>query len=91
MTPESLTSPTDRSMDLTINRKGQVVGKSSNTTAHRRAPEDIIRWVTDHDSPPDLMVIYTGGCVADGPLEAGDLVKISLEGIGSVENTVEIV
>ena len=91
VTPESLTSPTDRSMELTINRKGQIVGKSSNTTAHRRAPEDIIRWVTDHDSPPDLMVIYTGGCVADGPLEAGDLVKISLEGIGSVENTVEIV
>lgn len=91
VTPESLPGPTDRSMELTIDRKGQVVGKSSNTTAHRRAPEDIIKWVTDHDNPPDLVVIYTGGCVADGPLQAGDLVKISLEGIGAVENTVEIV
>ena len=90
-TPESLPNPTDRKMELTITRNGSEAGSAANTTAHRRPPEDIVEWVTAHDSPPDLVIIYTGGCVADGPLEEGDIVRIGLEGIGFVENRVTAV
>ena len=50
-----------------------------------------IRQTQAHDAPPDLVIIYTGGCVADGPLEAGDVVRISLDGIGYLDNTLEVV
>jgi len=91
VTPETMPDPTGRDMELTILRDGKVVGSSTNTTTFRRSPAQIVEWTQAHDSPPDLVIIYTGGCVADGPLEAGDVVRISLDGIGSVENTVEVV
>ena len=91
VTPESLPDPTGRNMELTVTRNGEVAEKSTNTTTFRRSPEEILKWAVAHDTPPDLMLIYTGGCVAAGPLEAGDVVRISLDGIGYVENTVEVV
>jgi 2-dehydro-3-deoxy-D-arabinonate dehydratase len=91
VTPESLPDPTGRGMELTISRDGEVAGTSTNTTTFRRSPEEILKWTVAHDAPPDLTLIYTGGCVAVGPLEAGDVVRISLDGIGFVENTVEVV
>ena len=91
VTPETLPEPTGRDMELTIMRDGEEVGRSANTTTLRRSPAQIVEWTLAHDAPPDLVIIYTGGCVADGPLEAGDVVRISLDGIGYVENTVEVV
>ena len=91
VTPETMPDPTGRDMSLTIIRDGKEVGNSTNTTTFRRSPTQIVEWTMAHDSPPDLVIIYTGGCVADGPLEAGDVVRISLDGIGYVENTVELV
>ena len=91
VTPNSLPDPTDRVMELEIFRNWEKAGSAINKTNHRRSPEDIVKWVTEHDSPPDLVIIYTGGCVADGPLEEGDLVRISLDGIGYVENRVSVI
>jgi 2-dehydro-3-deoxy-D-arabinonate dehydratase len=91
VTLESLPDPSNLNMELVITRDGQELSRISNTTDHRRAPDEIAKWVVDHDSPPDVVLIYTGGCVADGqnPLKPGDIVRISLEGVGYVENTVE--
>ena len=91
VTPESMPDPTGRDMELTITRNGGEAGSSTNTTDHRRPPEEIVKWVTAHDTPPDVVIIYTGGCVADGPLEDGDVVRISLDGVGAVENRVTVV
>ena len=91
VTPEGLPDPTGLKMELAIFRGGKEVARSTNTTALRRSPGQIVEWTVAHDSPPDLVLIYTGGCVAEGPLEAGDVVRITLEGVGFVENTVEVV
>ena len=42
----------------------------------------------DHDVPAELSILYTGGCVKSPPMEVGDVVRIDLEGVGFVENTV---
>ena len=36
----------------------------------------------------ELSILYTGGCVKSPPMEVGDVVRIDLEGVGFVENTV---
>ncbi len=91
VTPETLSDPTNLQMELTITRNGNVVGSSSNKTVHRRSPEAIADWGFRHDTPPDVALIYTGGCVADGdnPVQVGDVVRIEMEGVGYVENAVE--
>ena len=93
VTPESLPDPTSLQMEAVITRDGKEAGRASNVTALRRPPADLVRWVVAHDAPPDLVILYSGGCVAIGevPMEAGDVVRISLEGVGYVENTVEVV
>ena len=88
VTPESLPDPTNLKMNLTITRNGEVVDSTSNITEHRRSPEKLVSAVMDHDVPAELSILYTGGCVASAPMEVGDVVRIDLEGIGFVENTV---
>ena len=83
--------PSGRDRAPPLTRDGKQVVSSTNTTTFRRSPAQIVEWSQAHDAPPDLVIIYTGGCVADGPLEAGSVVRISLAGIGYVENTVEVV
>lgn len=89
VTPEELPDATNRKISITITRNGHEVAKQDNTTEHRKSPEEIVKWIVGHDSPPDLSIIYTGGLVAEGPLEVGDVVRVELDGIGFVENTVE--
>ena len=93
VTPESLPNPTKLEMELVITRDGREESRVTNVTALRRSPEDLVRWSVAHDTPPDLAILYTGGCVVDAqtPMRAGDTVSIKLEGVGYVENTVEVV
>tara|TARA_A100001037_G_scaffold259969_1_gene247989 strand:- start:373 stop:1257 length:885 start_codon:yes stop_codon:yes gene_type:complete len=88
VTPDSLPDPTKLKMNLTITRNGEIVDSTSNITEHRRSPEKLVSAVMDHDVPAELSILYTGGCVASAPMEIGDVVRIDLEGIGFVENTV---
>ena len=59
----------------------------------KRPAEEIVASTVAHDSPPDLVIQYTGGfaAVPDVPLQAGDVVRIGMEGVGFVQNTVEVV
>ena len=72
-------------------------GQSDLITKFKRTPEEIIASTVAHDSPPKVVIQYTGGFVVakDGDdiasLEQGDIVRISLEGVGFVENEVEVV
>jgi 2-dehydro-3-deoxy-D-arabinonate dehydratase len=93
VTPESLPNPTGMNIELVITREGREEARVASVTALRRSPEDLVRWTLAHDAPPDLALLYSGGCVTapDRPLQAGDVVRISMEGVGYVENTVELV
>ena len=91
VTPESLPNPRNLKAECVIIRNGQELSRSTGVTALRRSPEDMVKWTVSHDTPPDLSIFYTGGIVGGGPTQAGDVVRISMEGIGYVENTVEMV
>ena len=93
VTPEVLPDATNLDMELVIIRDGREKTRVTNVTALRRSPDDLVRWLAAHDALPDLVILYTGGCVVDRqtPLLGGDVVRISMEGVGYVENTVEVV
>ena len=93
VTPESLPNPTNLQTQIVMVRDGQEIARQSNVTSLRKSPQQLVEWAVAHDTPPDLSIIYTGACVAIAniSLKAGDVVRIDMEGIGYVENTVSIV
>ena len=93
VTPEDLPNPTSLNVEVVVTRDGRTKARETNITALRRDPENLVRWIVAHDSPPDLVILYSGGCVAasEAPLQAGDVVRITMQDIGFVENTVEVV
>ena len=91
VTPETISDPSNLRIECIINRDGKEFEKSTNITRFKRSPEKIVERTVEHDTPPDLVILYSGGIVAGGPMLGGDVVRISLEDIGYVENTVEIV
>ena len=91
VTPETISDPSNLRIECIINRNGKEFEKSTNITRFKRPPEEIVERIVDHDTPPDLVILYSGGIVSGGPMLCGDVVRISLEAVGHVENTVEIV
>ena len=92
-TPETIPDPMALALELVQWRDGKEVARIEAPAALKRPPEEIVASTVAHDSPPDLVIQYTGGFVgvADAPLQAGDVVRITMEGIGFVQNTVEVV
>ena len=94
---EEVKSPLELHLELKQLRGGNLIGQSNLITKFKRTPEEIIASTVAHDAPPKVVIQYTGGFVVakDGDdiasLEKGDVVRISLEGVGFVENEVEIV
>ena len=78
-------------------RNNKLIAEGSIISDFKLSPNDIVSATTAHDSPPDLVIQYSGGFAIarkDGdiiPLEDGDTVKIGLENVGFVQNKVEIV
>ncbi len=94
---EDVKSPLELHLELKQFRGKDQIGQSDLITKFKRTPEEIIASTVAHDSPPKVVIQYTGGFVVakDGDdiasLEQGDVVRISLEGVGFVENEVEVV
>ena len=94
---EDVKSPLELHLELKQFRGKDQIGQSDLITKFKRTPEEIIASTVAHDSPPKVVIQYTGGFVVakDGDdiasLEQGDMVRISLEGVGFVENEVEVV
>ena len=94
---EDVKSPLELHLELKQFRGGDQIGQSDLITKFKRTPEEIIASTVAHDAPPTVVIQYTGGFVVakDGDdiasLEKGDVVRISLEGVGFVENEVEVV
>ena len=94
---EDVKSPLELHLELKQFRGKDQIGQSDLITKFKRTPEEIIASTVAHDSPPKVVIQYTGGFVVakDGDdiasLEQGDIVRISLEGVGFVENEGEVV
>jgi 2-dehydro-3-deoxy-D-arabinonate dehydratase len=79
-------------IDLKIERKGSVVFDQSTSAAQMaRQFEDLVGWLGRDTTYPDGAFLMTGtGIVpnSDFTLHAGDVVSITIAGIGTLENTI---
>jgi len=86
-------------LELGINqfRKNEKVGSGSIVTEYKTSPVEIVKSTVIHDSPPDLIIQFSGGFAISRKddevvdLQEGDSVQISIENVGYIQNEVEIV
>ena len=94
---EENSMPIRLKLEINQYRNNKLIAEGSIISDFKLSPNDIVSATTAHDSPPDLVIQYSGGFAIarkDGdiiPLEDGDTVKIGLENVGFVQNKVEIV
>ena len=94
---EENNKPLELKLEINQYRNKKLVGSGSIVTVFKRSPVDIVASTVAHDIPPDLVIQYSGGFAIARkdqeivPLESGDSVYISLEGVGYVQNEVEVV
>ncbi len=74
---------------------GQVVVQGTITTEriHRRADE-LVSWLGRSTSYPDGVCLLTGTGIVPGSdftLAAGDVVRVTIDGVGTLTNTVKVV
>lgn len=84
--------PYDLSIEMTIERDGQTVweGTTSTSKLHRRF-EQLAEYLFRADAHPDGVVLSTGTClVPEAPfsLAAGDVVKVTVQHVGTLTNHV---
>ena len=89
--------PLELKLEINHYRKNEKVGSGSIITEFKTSPLEIVEATDIHDSPPDLLLQFSGGFAISRkddeiiPLEKEDSIKISLEGVGFIQNEVEIV
>ena len=94
---EENNKPLELKLEINQYRNKKLVGSGSIVTVFKRSPVDIVASTVAHDIPPDLVIQYSGGFAIARKdeeivhLESGDSVYISLEGVGYVQNEVEVV
>lgn len=85
-------NPTDLEISCTIARDGvEVWSNSTSTSQMARSCEEIADWLQRHNFVPDLTTVLTGTAIVPPPeffLQEGDIVTMSIEGIGVLENDV---
>lgn len=88
-------SPPDKESQvrLTILRAGQPIVHDSTTLAQiKRGFEELVGWLFKENSHPQGCLLMTGTGIVPSPdftLQHGDVVKISIDGIGTLVNTME--
>lgn len=82
----------ETSIRLEIERAATPVFDSSTTLASlHRTVEDLIHWLGKENSFPDGAILFTGTGIVppdDFTLTEGDVVRITIDGIGTLENPV---
>ena len=95
VTPEDIDDPHELEMRMTIEREGEVIyDDATNTSEMVRSCDELVSYFTRHNTVPELAVILTGtSIVPDHPfdLQEGDRVDITVEGIGTLSNSVTTV
>jgi 2-dehydro-3-deoxy-D-arabinonate dehydratase len=89
---ETMPAVTDIEIRLRIDRGGTAIYEGD-TSAGRmvRTFQELIAWLTRDNHFPDGLILLTGTGIVppdDFSLQAGDMVKITIEGIGTLENPV---
>ncbi len=91
VTAEDL-DPTNLDISCSIVREGQEVwSDQTSTSLMARTCEELADWLQRHNLVPDLTTVLTGTAIVPPPeftLREGDVVTITIEGIGSLENEV---
>ncbi len=84
--------PTDLTISMTIERNGATIfaGEASTSRLHRRLDE-LVQYLFASLAFPAGVVLSTGTCLVpdlDAPTVDGDVVHISIDGVGATTNTV---
>ena len=91
-TVNAIPDPHSLTIRCAISRGGKEIfqGRTSTSQMARRC-DHLVEWLTRHNPVPDFSVLLTGTAIVPPPdftLEPGDVVSISIEGIGVLENEV---
>lgn len=91
-TGETIGDPHDLEVSATITRNGSEVFRGETSTSlMARKCQELADWLQRHNTVPDLTVVLTGTSIVPPPdftLVEGDVVSISIEGVGVLENEV---
>jgi 2-dehydro-3-deoxy-D-arabinonate dehydratase len=78
---------------LTISRGEQTIVRDSTTLAQmKRGFEELAQWLFKENSHPQGCLLMTGTGIVPSPdfsLQAGDVVEITIDGLGTLVNTME--
>ena len=82
--------PQNVSVESKISRDQEVVFSGQTSTSQMaRGCEEIAGWLTRHNEVPDMTTVLTGTSIVPPPefsLQEGDIVSITIEGVGTLEN-----
>ena len=92
VTASSITNPNSLTIQCSIFRKGELIfKKDSSTSLMSRKFESLKNWLTKSNTIPDMTTFLTGTPIIPPPelsLLEGDVVRISITDIGTLENNV---
>ncbi|MFB9807092.1 fumarylacetoacetate hydrolase family protein [Haladaptatus pallidirubidus] len=92
-TDETVGDPLDVEMQMQIDRDGDIVFEDSTSTSEMvRTCEELVDYFARYNEVPKSTALLTGTSIIppdDVTLRAGDTVRIDIEKIGTLENTVE--
>jgi 2-dehydro-3-deoxy-D-arabinonate dehydratase len=92
VTAESIDNPQDLGISCAIIRDGVEVFSGETSTAEMaRTCDELADWLQRHNYMPNMTTVLTGTAIVPPPeftLEEGDVVIITIENIGTLENEV---
>ena len=95
VTAESIDDPHGLDVSCAITRDGEeVFSGSTNTSQMARTCEELAEWLQRHNDVPNMTAVLTGTSIVPPPdftLQEGDVVSITIEGIGTLVNDVIVV
>lgn len=90
--PETVGDPHDLRMSMRIQREGDSVFEGSTSTSEMvRTCEELVSYLTRHNTLPETSVLLTGTSLVpddEFTLRENDVVAIEIENIGTLENSV---
>ncbi len=94
-TPDVVGDPHDLDVSCVITRGGVEVFSGTTSTAEMaRTCQELADWLQRHNSVPDMTTVLTGTSLVPPPdftLQEEDVVSITIENIGTLENEVMVV
>ena len=95
VTADSIGDPQNLGVSCTIIRDGEEVFSGETSTSQMaRTCDELADWIQRHNDMPNMTTVLTGTAIVPPPdftLEEGDVVVITVENIGTLENEVTVV